>query len=324
MSDILHPKTYKMTRNYLLRGVLATALLLLSVGTFVYGQSTNVICTPTVEHSDVARIQLLKIEGKKYVTHGSKGYHDWRSAINIPITAGKSYPIRMQPKYLKAKSTVYWKIWIDYNMDGDFDDLYEYACFGKGVGSINGKLSIPSAIWNGETTMRVAISTDNYPNLPCDYIESGEVEDFTVTLSQGTQIIKKNIPRGGLCVHMPSKVGDTSVEKINNPKNEDHSKSSNLSVDTRSRISDETFELTVFPNPSVYYCILKLDLEGKNQKIDDIRITDIRGRLMTQMTYAHLNDNRYKLDTQSINGGVYTVTAYVGDRIFSSKLIVAK
>ena len=313
-----------MTRNYLLRGVLATALLLLTMGASVYGQSTNISCTPTVEHSDVARIHLLKIDGKKYVTHGSHGYHDWRSAINIPLSAGTDYPIRMQPKYLKARTSVYWKIWIDYNMDGDYDDLYEYACYGKGLGSINGKLTIPNDIWNGTTTMRVAISSDRYPSTPCDYIESGEVEDYTITISNGNQIIKNNIPRGGLCVHMPSKAGDTEIEKIIKPEKEEPTTQSDLSVDTRNIIPDDAFILSVFPNPSVYYCILKLDLEGKNQKIDDIRITDIRGRLMTQMTYAHLNDNRYKLDTQSINGGVYTVTAYVGDRIFSSKLIVAK
>ena len=313
-----------MTRNYLLRGVLATAMLLLSVGTAVYGQSTSISCTPIVEHSDVARIQLLKIDGKKYVTHGSKGYHDWRSAVNIPISASTAYPIRMQPKYLKEKTIVYWKIWIDYNMDGDYDDLYEYACFGKGLGSINGKLNIPANIWNGETTMRVAISTDHYPKMPCDYIESGEVEDYTITISKGNQVAKKNIPRGGLCVYMPSKVGDTDVEKIIATEQEEQPKVSDLSVDTRSRISDNAYKLSVFPNPSVYYSILKLDLQGENQTVDNIRITDMTGRLMTQMTYTHLNDSTYKLDTHSINGGIYTVTAYVGDRIFSSKLIVAK
>lgn len=313
-----------MTRNYLLRGVLATAMLLLSVGTAVYGQSTSISCTPIVEHSDVARIQLLKIDGKKYVTHGSKGYHDWRSAVTIPISASTAYPIRMQPKYLKEKTTVYWKIWIDYNMDGDYDDLYEYACFGKGLGSIYGKINIPADIWNGETTMRVALSTDYYPKMPCDYIESGEVEDYTIIISNGNQTAKKNIPRGGLCVYMPSKVGDTDVEKIIATKQEEQPKVSDLSVETGSRISDNAYKLSVFPNPSVYYSILKLDLGGENQTVDNIRITDMTGRLMTQMTYMHLNDSTYKLDTHSINGGIYTVTAYVGDRVFSNKLIVAK
>lgn len=310
-----------MTRNYLLRGVLATAMLLLSVGTFVYGQSANNTCIPTVEHSDVARIQLLKIDGKKYVTHGTKGYHDLRTIINIPIKAGIDYPIRLQPKYLKQKTTVYWKIWIDYNMDGDFDDLYEYACYGKGQGSINGRLNIPTDIWNGETTMRVALSTDHYPTTPCDYIESGEVEDYAITITNGNQIIKTNIARGGLFVHMPSKVGDTQVEKIIDSKNNAESSSSDLIVDTR---NFDDYKLSIFPNPSIYYSILKLDLEGSNQVVDDIKITDLRGRLMNQMTYSHLNDSSYKLDTQSLSGGMYTVTAYVGDKVFSSKLIVAK
>lgn len=318
------PKTYKMTRNYLLRGVLATALLLLTVGsTVVYGQSTSINCIPVVEHSDVARINALSIEGTNYVTHGSKGYHDWRHVVNIPFTAGTRYPIKMQPKYFKEEVTVYWKIWIDYNMDGDFDDLYEYTCYGKGKGAIQGKLNIPQDIWNGETTMRVAISSDHYPNIPCDYIESGEVEDYKVTISNGNQFLPKEMKRGGLCVHMPTKAGDDKSDKTLKEK-EAKKSNSNLTVETRSKISDDQYELSIFPNPSINFTVLKLDLEGENQKVDNIQITDLQGRLMTKTTYSHLENSTYKIDTQVLSGGIYNVSAYIGDRVFSSKLIVTK
>ncbi len=313
-----------MTRNYLLRGVLATALLLLTVGSaVVYGQSTSINCTPVVEHSDVARINALSIEGINYVTHGSKGYHDWRHVVDIPLTAGTKYPIRMQPKYIKEEVTVYWKIWIDYNMDGDFDDLYEYACYGNGKGAIQGDLKIPQDIWNGETTMRVAISSDHYPSIPCDYIESGEVEDYKVTISNGNQIAPKEMKRGGLFVYMPTKAGEDDDDKNVNVKVNKSSKS-DLSVKTRAKINDDQFELSIFPNPSINYSILKLDLDGVHQKVDEIRVTDLRGRLMNSIKYTHLENSTYKLDTQSLLGGVYTVTAYADDRIFSSKLLVTK
>ena len=313
-----------MTRNYLLRGVLATALLLLTVGSaVVYGQSTSINCTPIVEHSDVARINALSIEGINYVTHGSKGYHDWRHVVNIPFIAGTQYPIKMQPKYFKEEVTVYWKIWIDYNMDGDFDDLYEYTCYGKGKGAIQGNLKIPKDIWNGETTMRVAISSDHYPNVPCDYIESGEVEDYKVTISNGNQFLPKEMKRGGLCVHMPTKASDDKSDKAVEEKDSTKD-NSDLSVNTKARVSVDQYELSIFPNPSINYSIVKLELDGVNQEIDEIKITDISGRLMNKMTYTHLENSNYKLDTQSLSGGVYTVTANVGDRIISSKLLVTK
>jgi|GEM_PF-5089257 len=314
-----------MTRNYL-RGVLAAAVLLLSVGTVVYGQSADISCLPTVVHSDVARINALTIEGKNYVTHGSKGYHDWTHVVNIPFTAGTKYPIRMQPRYFKGDVTVYWKVWIDYNMDGDFDDLYEYTCYGKGTGSVMGNLNIPKDVWNGETTMRVAISTDHYPSMPCDYIESGEVEDYKVTITDGTATVKKNIPRGGLYVYMPTKAKDTKTDKKIKAKKASKEKSkSDLTVITRNeKPAIKDYKLSVYPNPSIYYSILKLDLDGENQAVDNIIITDISGRRISQLSYMHMSNTTYRINTQSIAGGVYNVTAYVGDQAYSTKLLVAK
>ena len=313
-----------MTRNYLIRGILATTMLLLSVGTSLYSQSTNSTCTPVVEHSDVARINLLKIDGVKYVTHGSTGYYDWSHAVNISLIAGKKYPIRMQPQYLKGEMDVYWKIWIDYNMDGDFDDLYEYACYGKGTGTIYGNLSIPKDIKNGETTMRVAISTDHYPTVPCDYIESGEVEDYKVTISEGSQIVMKDIPRGGLCVHMPSSASEKKSDSNVEPKRKKKINTSIAKTEVRNHRKSTDYKLSIYPNPSIVYSLVKIDLSGVNQEIDKIIITDVSGKQIEKLSYIHMSDTSYRLNTQNIPGGMYNVTAYIGDQPFSTKLLIAK
>jgi hypothetical protein len=263
----------------------------------------NTTCIPTVENSDVARIKIIKIGDKKYVTHGSKGYHDWTETINIPLKAGNIIPIRMQPQYMKSTQVdVYWKLWIDYNQDGDFDEYNEYACYGKGKGSIYGNIHIPFDVLNGETTMRVAISTDHYPTIACDYIESGEVEDYRVTILNGTECNPVTTQRGSLQVRMPSTVNNKVKKQI-----------------AKARITVKEVEMSITPNPTI-----SRSLVTTSSDVDKISVHNVTGAIATSVSIHKHDNNHFTIDVRSAPAGMYTVTAYIGDNLFTEKVIVVK
>jgi large repetitive protein len=78
-------------------------------------------------------------------------------------------------------------IYIDLNIDGDFNDPGErvYASAGTYVGghTETGTITIPSDATIGYTRMRV-INAQNNSGLPCGIFGAGEVEDYTVHIGQ--------------------------------------------------------------------------------------------------------------------------------------------
>ncbi|MCW8999817.1 MAG: PKD domain-containing protein, partial [Kangiellaceae bacterium] len=102
---------------------------------------------------------------------------------NIALTAGGGY-------------TESWKIWIDYNVDGDFDDAGETVLSGlSGKDTVNGNINIPTSADGTTTRMRVAMKYNGEPSSSCGDFGDGEVEDYTVSITQNSS----NPPGGGTC-----------------------------------------------------------------------------------------------------------------------------
>jgi poly(3-hydroxybutyrate) depolymerase len=79
-------------------------------------------------------------------------------------------------------------IWIDYNRDGDFDDVGEQvATVTQNSNSNSGSFLVPNGISNGFTRIRVRLSAA--ASLPCaSPLALGETEDYVVELS-GCQVV---------------------------------------------------------------------------------------------------------------------------------------
>ncbi|MFN7116296.1 MAG: GEVED domain-containing protein, partial [Saprospiraceae bacterium] len=92
---------------------------------------------------------------------------------NLTLTPGYSGPARNE----------YWRIWIDYNVDGDFTDAGELAYdAGSALSGVRtGTLTIPSSAAGVTTRMRVAMKRDAAPS-PCETFARGEVEDYTLAV----------------------------------------------------------------------------------------------------------------------------------------------
>jgi subtilisin family serine protease len=115
---------------------------------------------------------------------GASGYSDFTSQV-IDLTAGSTYAISLSPDYSGTSYSEYWKIWIDYNHDGIFNDAEELA-FDAGSMSkttVTGNITIPA---NLEVTTRMRVSMKyNGASTSCETFTYGEVEDYKVNITTG-------------------------------------------------------------------------------------------------------------------------------------------
>ena len=103
------------------------------------------------------------------------------SGNTISLTAGSSYPITLTPGFTALSYPEYWRIWIDYNNDNDFDDAGElvYDAGATSTTAKTGTLNI-SATATGTARMRVSMKYNAAPT-PCEGFTYGEVEDYPVS-----------------------------------------------------------------------------------------------------------------------------------------------
>jgi len=118
-------------------------------------------------------------------TGGDIEYNDYTDARALPMTYGATYDIEVSRK--TSSNDVNYKVWIDWNIDGDFDDQgEEVLSSGKTSSmSVSGSFTVPalSKSFEGTTRMRVGVSYGNFPNSPCGVNQVGEFEDYAVTLA---------------------------------------------------------------------------------------------------------------------------------------------
>jgi hypothetical protein len=103
------------------------------------------------------------------------------------LAAGSSYSVVLTPS--NSSSRFFWRIWVDFNSDGDFDDAGEQLVTinnKKGTGTAT--LVIPAQA-TGTTRMRITVRANASPS-PCDDSFSGEVEDYQVTFGAGAPGMK--------------------------------------------------------------------------------------------------------------------------------------
>ncbi|RMG83101.1 MAG: PKD domain-containing protein, partial [Bacteroidetes bacterium] len=101
--------------------------------------------------------------------------------LSTTVTAGQSYSISMQsgPDWDEG-----FGVWIDFNQDGDFDDMGEFvfASTTATTALVTGTVNIPSTAMHGPTRMRVRCRYGTTVNSSesCAQFSFGETEDYNV------------------------------------------------------------------------------------------------------------------------------------------------
>ncbi len=123
---------------------------------------------------------ISKVEIGNFVkTSAGASYSDFTEET-INLSQGASTAVTLTPGFSSSTYTEYWKIWIDYNKDGDFTDAGEEVFApASSTSAVSGNFTV-KADATGTTRMRVTMKYNDSPT-PCEAFSYGEVEDYTVT-----------------------------------------------------------------------------------------------------------------------------------------------
>jgi PKD repeat protein len=159
-------------------------------------------CTPQLSISsstDVAinNVTLKDKQGKKLIDNSSfnnlLGYDDYTLTNLEPasITFGATYDLQISRTTNVNPMTR--KVWMDWNIDGDFDDAGELIATENTANTLiySTSFKVPSILtsFEGRTKMRIGTSYANDPNMPCGANSGitnanrlGEFEDYSIML----------------------------------------------------------------------------------------------------------------------------------------------
>ena len=131
----------------------------------------------------ISRVRLGDIDNSS-IKEGYKAFLD----ESTRLISGENYTIRLTTGYSWASADSYWKVWIDQNANGIFENneavvtkLQNGPEDGTDEATMTINFSLSGSVTEGPTRMRVAMSLDEYPD-PCGAFDTGEVEDYTVIL----------------------------------------------------------------------------------------------------------------------------------------------
>jgi len=142
--------------------------------------NTQSYCQSAGSMTNYEFIENVNVAGINNTSGNNGGYADY-TAQTANVDAGTSYAIILTPGFLQGAYTENWKVWIDFNKDGDFTDSGEEILSQSSNTTINSSISIPASAPSGSTRMRVTMNYSN-PVTSCGGFQYGEVEDYTVNI----------------------------------------------------------------------------------------------------------------------------------------------
>jgi len=151
-------------------------------------------CIPLVDmtSSDVAitNVNVVDNNGRILInnasTAGVQGYSDYTDTkFPAQMTFGAKYKVTVERK--TNSNPINYKVWVDWNIDGDFSDAGEEVMSTGSITSLSASqtITVPALknSFEGKTRMRVGASYSNFPNTECGVNTVGEFEDYTIVLS---------------------------------------------------------------------------------------------------------------------------------------------
>jgi hypothetical protein len=111
---------------------------------------------------------------------GSQQYSDF-SGQTIHVAAGATYTLSITPGFDGQTFPEYFRVWIDYDRDGEFANPGERVFQAAASSTVTGTVTIPLTADIGTTRIRVAMRWGSY-STPCQVFSYGEVEDYTIRI----------------------------------------------------------------------------------------------------------------------------------------------
>ena len=157
---------------------------------------SNYCAAPGLNSSD-EWIETFTLNTIDNTSGNNSSYGDFTGMMATELATYTSYDLGVTPGYAGYNYSENVKIWIDYNADGDFEDLGEEILDVSDISeTTNGTITVPPDATLGLTRLRVIMAYDDIADActQSQFLAFGEVEDYCVTIVEGT--LQCNIPTG--------------------------------------------------------------------------------------------------------------------------------
>lgn len=142
-------------------------------------------CASQSQNYDEEWIVNVEVGSFSYAS-GQSPYSDFTAQI-IDLDLSQTYAVAITPDFNGGSWTEYFRVWIDYNRNGDFSDTGEEVFAASAQSAVSGEFTVPTAATDKLTRMRVSMKYDSAPD-PCETFSYGEVEDYSVRFGAGGNV----------------------------------------------------------------------------------------------------------------------------------------
>ena len=261
-------------------------------------------CETTAESTAFEWIQRVRIGAINNRSGNDGGYGNY-TGLSTDVAPGDSYTIRLRPGFSGASYEEFWRVWVDWNQDGEFDPGSELAVEASGTGVIVANLEVPIGALSGSTRMRVAMQYNAFAE-PCESFSEGEVEDYSL-----------NVVASSALVVMPSHLQPTSNEDVSTDQ---PITIPAVEVPTFDE-SEEVLEMEVFPNPATSFVYLRMNSLADVPAM--ITLADQNGRRVWQQQWdGSTSQIQLDLTPLQLPAGVYMVSVNSGDNLLTKRLVI--
>ncbi len=154
-------------------------------------------------------IQSVQIGDLVNVSGNNGGYANFTgTSATANYDQGSTYSLTLTPGYTGTVYGEWFRVYIDYNQDGDFLDAGELAYDAGGTVSgvpATGSITIPASALSGSTGLRVVMIWNSAPN-SCGTVTYGETEDYCITIGSDVECSTDSPPQNPAAI-----VGGSSV-----------------------------------------------------------------------------------------------------------------
>ncbi|MCK7589584.1 GEVED domain-containing protein [Subsaxibacter sp. CAU 1640] len=144
-------------------------------------------CTSQGNNTNDEYIDRVQLGSINNLSGNNGGYGNFTN-LSTTLIKGTSNSITITPRWTGTVYNEAYRVWIDYNQDGDFNDSGEqvYNRTRTTATPISGSFTVPTSALNGATRMRVSMKYNASPT-SCETFTYGEVEDYTVVISSSAR-----------------------------------------------------------------------------------------------------------------------------------------
>jgi hypothetical protein len=229
-------------------------------------------CTSKGNSSSREWISRVKTGTLDRSSGSDNGYYDG-THLSTDMTKGQSNLIYFTAGRTGSSRRFYWRIWVDLNNNGSFNDAGELRISGysNSTGLLYSWLYVPTTASNGPTRMRVAMKYGGYPG-SCEVFSRGEVEDYTVNI----------VSSGSLESGSEIEAQDEGLKKMK-----------------------------VYPNPS--YGTSQLEFYSVGEKTIIFTMSDLNGRVVKQWSTEAVDGHNFvDVEMDDLVRGSYFIRADSG------------